>query len=52
MASSTDSGEMAASDGGWSAAVNSWLIPPYEMPIIPTLWFFTHGWRAIVSITS
>ena len=28
------------------------LIPPYEIPIIPTLWSRTHGWLAIVSTTS
>ena len=28
VASRTDSGEIAASDGGRSLAVNSWLIPP------------------------
>ena len=48
----TDSGEIAASDGGWSCAVNSWLMPPYEMPIIPTFWPFTQGWWAMVSMTS
>ena len=52
VASMTDSGEIASSDGGCVCAVNSWLMPPYEMPIIPTLWFLTHGCRAIVSTTS
>ncbi len=48
----TDSGEIAASDGGWVAAVNSWLMPPYEMPIMPTLWPLTHGWAATASTMS
>ena len=47
-----DSGEIAASDGGWVCAVNSWLMAPNEMPIIPTLWFLTHGCRATVSMMS
>src|SRR3954469_3202756 len=52
VASISDSGEIAARLGGLGGAVHSWLIPPYEMPIIPTLWCRTHGWRATVSITS
>jgi hypothetical protein len=52
VASISDSGEIAARLGGRSCAVKSWLIPPYEMPIMPTLPPATHGWRATVSITS
>src|SRR5436190_6272316 len=33
----TDSGAIADRLGGFVAATNSWLIPPYEIPIIPTL---------------
>jgi hypothetical protein len=43
VASITDNGEIAARCGGLSWAVNNWLMPPYEMPIIPTLWPRTHG---------
>ena len=52
VASMVESGEIASRSGGSSCAVNSWLIAPYEMPIIPTLWSSTHGWWAIVSMTS
>ena len=48
----TDSGEIAARSGGSVLATNIWLMPPYEIPIIPTLWCSTHGCRATVSITS
>jgi hypothetical protein len=52
VSSVTDIGVIAARCGGRVAATNSWLIPPYEMPIIPTRWWRTHGCRATVSITS
>ena len=50
--SMTDSGVIAARLGGRVAATNSWLMPPYETPAIPTLWCSTHGCRAIVSMAS
>ena len=52
VASIVESGEIASRAGGSSCDTNSWLIAPYEMPIIPTLWSRTHGWLAIVSMTS
>jgi hypothetical protein len=50
--SNTESGVIAARLGGFVAAVKSWLIPPYEIPIIPTSPLAAHGWRAMVSTTS
>ncbi len=52
MLSITESGVIAARLGGRVWATNSWLMPPYETPAMPTLWCSTHGWRATVSMTS
>jgi len=47
-----DSGVIAARCGGWVWATNSWVMPGYDRPTMPTLPFITHGWAATVSITS
>ena len=48
----TDKGAIDASDGGCSCATKSWLMPGYESPTMPTLWFSTQGCAAMISTTS
>ena len=48
----TDSGVMAASDGGRIFATKSCEIPGYDNPAMPTLLCLTQPWRATISITS
>ena len=43
---------MAARLGGRVWPTNSWLMPGYERPTMPTLWLSTHGWAATVSMAS
>ena len=50
--SMTDRGAMAARLGGLVDATNSWVMPEYDRPIMPTLLCLTHGWRATISTTS
>ena len=46
------SGVIAARLGGRVWATNSWLIPGYDTPTMPTRPSCTQGWAATVSITS
>ena len=48
----TDIGVIAARLGGRVEATKSWLMPPKEIPSMPTFWCITQGWRATVSTTS
>jgi hypothetical protein len=48
----TDSGVIAARCGGWVDATNSWVMPGYDRPTMPTLPCMTQSWAATVSITS
>ena len=48
----TDWGVTAARWGGLVVAVNSWVMPEYDRPTIPTLPPRTQSWRATISTTS
>jgi hypothetical protein len=52
LSARTLNGVIAARLGGWVWATNSWLMPGYETPTMPTRLSCTHGWAATASMTS